>query len=767
VVGRQAPNAIWAFLSTTFPVAGISTSPPIPGNRQPFSSTSAVTLASGSPTAIVRLGLNNEEVSRLPLDSPSIATFRKALVDTDGSLIVLMNTSTPGLPLVNPLFPLQIPPLPEDPLDGPPTRYGYLLKTNAAGSRIERSTLIGGAAAPGLTPHMAPGTNIHDITQDTQGNLYLTGSTSHPDFPVTPSAAKTDPRFDIQAKGAEGFLMKLGRNLDRVIYSTFLGSDEALPYDCTGLGAPLLDQSHHSAGYAVKVNTQQQAIVYASTNGKAIPATPGGYQAAQTPGAPACQNPPPVLNSPFSNTRPVSLLRFSADGGTLLTSAYLGLTGLTTLANSSGDALHLQADGSIIAALDEVRTNPGAAMRFLRLDANLSTVLAQADLATNGYPILGRRLTLQPNGSLWLSGDLWPRAVRTPFGGGPPVADPIDRIGDIPFTVLAGDDLLVRVSAHDLQPQAAYLLPNGASSAGIRATGLTVDLFSPAGGRMSIPTSGSIVPAILAVANAAGLQGKPTASPYEFLSLYGEGIGPATAVSASFSPQGDLPTLLGGVRVWLDGVAAPLLYAGNGQVNFIAPAQLANRTPGARVLLELERDGAILATVPLRTTAWDIHPFRHTSQQRAGDVIVLNQDGTVNSNTNPVQRGQAITLYLNGGGAPPDRFPAGRRVPSARPFSMLIPKMESARLVSTPGSTATATLSWPVEYLGAAPSLAAGTLQLNVRVPTNASGLLLGLVPQGTAPNIALATLQFLEPDAQPDAVPAALPVSVTVWLKP
>ncbi len=714
------------------------------------------------PTAIVRLGLDNEEVSRIPLVTSPWVSFRKALVDADGSLIVLLNTSMPGLPLVNPLFPLEIPPTPEPPAATLPGSYGYLLKTNAAGSRIDRSTLIGGTGNSLPTFSNAMGTEITDITQDGAGNLYLTGSTSHPDFPVSPTAAKVNPRFDLEGKGSEGFLMKLSRNLDRLIYSTFLGSDEVLPYDCTGLGPPFVNRSHFSRGYAVKVNQQQQAIVYASTNGKPIPVTLGAFQATDSPGIPACQNPPPVLNNPFRNQLPISLLRFSADGGTLLSSAYLGRSGLTGLANARGAALQLQASGTVLVALDQASTNPGAALRLLRLDSSLSTVLLQHDLATNGYPILGRTLTTQPDGSLWLSGTLWPNSFRVPIGSQQPPSNLVDRIGSVPFTVRLGSDLLLRLSANNLQPEAAYLLPMGTSTAGIRTTAAGLQLYSASGGRISIPASGSVSPAVLGTANAAGLSAKPTVSPYEFLSLYGEGIGPATGAGAAFNAQGDLPTLLGGVRVWLDGVAAPLLYTGNGQINLIAPAQLADRAPGSRVLLEVERDGTIIANAPLRATAWDIHPFRHTSPERIGDVIVLNQDGTVNGTLNPAARGEAVTLFLNGGGAPLDRFPAGRRVASARPFSTLTPRMESARDDFLPIPGPSPMVPWPVEYFGAAPTLAAGTLQLNLRVPQD---LAFAIHPLDF--DEAWATLQFTASDADPEEEPIAPPIRVNVWLKP
>lgn len=64
-------------------------------------------------------------------------------------------------------------------------------------------------------------------------------------------------------------------------------------------------------------------------------------------------------------------------------------------------------------------------------------------------------------------------------------------------------------------------------------------------------------------------------APSEIITLMGNGIGPASAVQPLSSPSS---TVLGGTSVLLDGTPAPLLYAGQNQINAIVPCQVAWQT---------------------------------------------------------------------------------------------------------------------------------------------------------------------------------------------
>jgi len=68
------------------------------------------------------------------------------------------------------------------------------------------------------------------------------------------------------------------------------------------------------------------------------------------------------------------------------------------------------------------------------------------------------------------------------------------------------------------------------------------------------------------------------------VTIFGTGIGPATAAYATTDPAtGKLATMIGGVQVRLSGIAAPMIYASNTQVSAVVPYEMVfvNNSPVA------------------------------------------------------------------------------------------------------------------------------------------------------------------------------------------
>jgi len=79
---------------------------------------------------------------------------------------------------------------------------GFVTKLNASGTNLLYSTLLGGkGAGASSTGDVALG-----IALDSNGNAYVTGQTSSPDFPITPGAFQT---INHPADGLTGFVVKL------------------------------------------------------------------------------------------------------------------------------------------------------------------------------------------------------------------------------------------------------------------------------------------------------------------------------------------------------------------------------------------------------------------------------------------------------------------------------------------------------------------------------------------------------------------------------
>jgi uncharacterized protein (TIGR03437 family) len=92
-----------------------------------------------------------------------------------------------------------------------------------------------------------------------------------------------------------------------------------------------------------------------------------------------------------------------------------------------------------------------------------------------------------------------------------------------------------------------------------------------------------------------------------------------------------------------------------------------------------------------------------------GPGAILNQDLSVNSETNPAAPGSVVVLYGTGGGLTTPSSVDGLLTAQPYPKPVL------------PVSVTIDNLPAQVLYAGAAPGLVAGVLQINVVVPANAA----------------------------------------------
>jgi uncharacterized protein (TIGR03437 family) len=240
--------------------------------------------------------------------------------------------------------------------------------------------------------------------------------------------------------------------------------------------------------------------------------------------------------------------------------------------------------------------------------------------------------------------------------------------------------------------------------------------------RRLVPQAAPVEPAAepppLSAVNAANLLPGPVA-PGELITIQGPGLGPEAGVIGAVNSLGLFPVLLGGAEVRFDGIPAPLLYAQASQVNVQVPYTVAgSKSVNVEVRYSGNPAGALTLTVVDAVPA--LFP------------AVANQDGSINSQSQPAARSSLITLYATGSGMTNGANVSGQ--PAAAPYALPL----------LPVALTIAGVPAEILFAGSAPGLV-GVLQINARVPG-------GFVPAG--------------PDTVQLTVGSAISPPLTIWLK-
>jgi uncharacterized protein (TIGR03437 family) len=210
--------------------------------------------------------------------------------------------------------------------------------------------------------------------------------------------------------------------------------------------------------------------------------------------------------------------------------------------------------------------------------------------------------------------------------------------------------------------------------------------------------AGGATPAISTggIVNAASFA--TTVAPGSLATIFGSNFA-ATAQSASEVP---LPKSLGGVSVTLNGIAAPLVYAGANQINYQVPYEVQPGT--ANVVVTVNGQSSPASQVTVAAAAPGIFVF---GQNRA---VVQNDDYSVNESNNPAKVGSTVIAYATGQGLLDNAVPTGNAAPTT--------------VLSRPRSAVTATIGGraaTVVFGGLAPGFV-GLMQINLTIPSLTAG---------------------------------------------
>ena len=157
--------------------------------------------------------------------------------------------------------------------------------------------------------------------------------------------------------------------------------------------------------------------------------------------------------------------------------------------------------------------------------------------------------------------------------------------------------------------------------------------------------------------------------------------------------------------VTFDGVKAYLISVTSTQITAMAPYDIATKTT-TQLQVTINGQNAPAVTLNVAPTAPGIFTITPPTGGGPQQAAVINQDGTVNSQSNPAVKGSIISIYGTGEGQTNPPGGNGAITPAN-------PAMPVAKTTATINGQ-----SAPVFYAGGSPGLLAGVLQVNAMIPT-------------------------------------------------
>jgi uncharacterized protein (TIGR03437 family) len=540
---------------------------------------------------------------------------------------------------------------------------GFVAKLDPTGKTLFFNALANQVAALALDP---------------SGNIYLTGATAS-----TPS------------RGTDAFVLKFS-SAGTMVYSTTIGG------------------SANDTGRAIAVDAQGDAYIAGDTESSDFPVTPG---AAQTTFGGLVSA---FGTGPFGDA---FVAKFNPSGATVLFSTYWGglepdiayaivvdSTGNAYVAGVTSSSNFPVTTGAFQTAYagppaDPAEPDPDGdafVSKFSPLGAVVwSTYLggSQADVA---YAI-----ALDAAGNVYIAGTTespdFPRSgasIPTCRDTGGPFVAELDPTGakllhstgmsglgyDNGFALAVGSAGAIYL-AGETESQVFFATP-GAAQTTYGVTAGSYQAFAA-----GINFSAQSAPYTACVLNAASFAAGNTApfplgtvAPGEIVSVFGSSLGS------------------GAPTVTFDGIPAPVLYAGANQINAVVPYGVGSASTQMTVQFNGQSYGPI--AMPVAAAVPGIFTLDDSGH---GQAAVLNQDGTLNSISNPAARGSIITFFACGAGLMTPAVADG----TISPLTLPLPAPVLPVAVAIRGVTST------VLYAGAAPGYVSGLLQFNVQVPTS------------------------------------------------
>ena len=240
---------------------------------------------------------------------------------------------------------------------------------------------------------------------------------------------------------------------------------------------------------------------------------------------------------------------------------------------------------------------------------------------------------------------------------------------------------------------------------GVYQTLVTASAVGTASQPVTLPVTLSVrqaAPTISAVLHGASFLPALLAPGLEVL-IVGSNLGPTTQADSAPDPDSGLyPTSLQGARVLFDDYAAPILHASDQQVTVLVPYSVAGKAD-VRVVAEYR----FAQSVPQRFNVADTSPGIFTGA--GSQAIVINDDGSYNSQTAGANPGSVVSILGTG---------AGQTDPAGIDGLLMQDGVTATPLM--PVTAQIGGLNAEVVSVGPAPGQPAGVFLIKVKVPDDA-----------------------------------------------
>ncbi len=634
---------------------------------------SNVTEPSGKPQIrVLKTDSQGRTLASMDFGGSAGGMVAGAAVDPQGNVVIAGTTTSTDFPLVAPL------------ISNVTRAAGFVVKFDSQLKNILFSTLLGGTQ----NNVFSAGTSVGALALDQAGNMYVTGSTSNTDFPITPGAFQTQPP-DSSAFGAAvfAFLTEISSDGKQFIFSTYFGNSGVM---CIG-GSHCIGAFGHTSGSAIAIDASGNIVIAGSTTAYQLPVTSGVY--AQQCGC-------------TSDLPAGFLAKFATGGAKLQWATYLPITGIPLAAQITIRTMAIDTSGNVLiggsladasvptttGALQSIATQeigPGSQGFLVKFDSAASRLLFSTYFGNSSDATSIGGLLLDLQGNIWVTGNSAP--------GDLPVS---------PSTPLLGPSYLASLAADGSAVLNLFTAPSGTAGQAITISGGNiVALGSAAAFLIATPSQG---PSLVGIATSAGLATSNAVAPYELVSLFGYGIGPATPATAQVIDN-VISTSLAGVQVLFDGIPAPLLYVSATQINAVVPEEvMGHDTTAVQILTSAGTlNGPTMLVRPAQPGIFPSGILNLTSL--IPYAAALNQDGSVNSASNPAAFGSIVSIWATGGGTSNPRQNGTIATAAEGGFPAPV-----SILSSNCGREGT---SLEILYAGDAPGTVVGVSQVNFRLP--------------------------------------------------